>query len=213
MAQLKEFGDWFHDYHEAFYYLRDFTEEEQGFYYQELNNRLSDIHPDLSFEFGFATDGKDARFTLTANGRVEGMFYVSQLARLAPKLPKWQVFAFIHPKICIKALKQGAEETYRFQEVHLKPSHIIWSPVDMNLTTYKYEFLFHFKGLAYRDLPLSYEKTIDYLTIILLDLLGERIVSQQIQMIYYDDMYMDRSDWYRLDQLPEFLTEGYLEDD
>jgi hypothetical protein len=211
MAQLKDFWDWFNEYHEALYFLQDFPEHEQAYYYNELTSRLKDIHPDLSFEIGFATDGGEARFTLTANGQAEGMMYVSQLVSLVSKIPKWQVSAFIQPKLSIEDIKQGVEEPYKFQEFHLKPSHIIWSPVDMNPDTYKYEFLFHFKGLAYRDLDLSYEKIIDYLTIILLDLLGERVVSQQIQMIYYDDIYMDRSDWYRLDQLPEFLKEGFLE--
>lgn len=211
MVQIKDFWNWFSEYHEALYNLLAFSEHEQDYYYNELTIRLDNIHPNLGFELALPKDGSKAQFTITTDGQADGMFYVSQLASLAPEIPNWEIQAFIQPKISIEALKQGLEDPYEFNEFDLKPSHIFWAPVDINPDTYKYEFMFHFKGLQYRNLSISYDTGVEYLTYILLALLGEKQVNQQIQMIYYYDLDPEGIDWYPLYRLPEFLEHGELD--
>jgi hypothetical protein len=211
MQKIKDFWLWFSEYHDTLYTVKAFTEREQHYYYNELTVRLEEIHPFIGFVLHAPGNGEKAQLIITTNGETEGMLYVIQLGRMAPKLPNWQIYTFIQPTISIKALKKGLEKPYEFKAFELRPSHIFWVPVDIDPDTYKYEFVFHFKGLLYRNLGISYETAIEYLIIILLDLLGEKRFNQQIKMIYYDDKGDSHATWYPLYQLPKYLKYGDLD--
>ncbi len=212
MQKIKDFWLWFSEYHHTLYTVKAFTVREQHYYYNELTVRLEEIHPFIGFVLHTPGNGEKAQLTITTNGDNEGMLYVIQLGRMAPDFPNWQIHTFIQPTISIKALKKGLVPAYEFEAFDLQPSHIIWAPVDIDPDTFKYEIVFHFKGLRYRHEKIPYETGIEYLLIILLDLLGEIRFREQIKMIYFDDKCRDYQQWFPLYQLPEYLEYGDLDD-
>lgn len=211
MAQLKAFWEWFSEYQEAYYHLRDFPEDEQVYYFNELDRQLTVYHSSLTYVLHSPKDRLEAELVLTANGDPDGMLFAINLIDVAPTIPNWVFTALIQPKLTVDDIKNKDLEHYKFMEFDLQLSRVRWLPVDMNRETYKYEFVFHFIGLPYANPEIPYEKYIDYLYIILVDMFGELFVSQHIEMVYYDHLYPNDMDWYSLHQLREFLEEGYLD--
>ena len=211
MAQLKAFWEWFSEYQEAYYHLRGFPEDEQAYYFNELDRQLKVYHPSLTYVLHSPKDRLEAELILTANGDPDGMLLATNLRNVAPTVPNWVFTALIQPKLTADDIKNKDLEHYKFMEFDLHLSRVRWLPVDMNRETYKYEFVFHFIGLPYANPEIPYEKYIDYLYIILVDMFGELFVSQHIEMVYYDHLYPNDMDWYSLHQLREFLEEGYLD--
>ena len=211
MAQLKAFWEWFSEYQEAYYHLRGFPEDEQVYYFNELDRQLKVYHPSLTYVLHSPKDRLEAELILTANGDPDGMLLATNLRNVAPTVPNWVFTALIQPKLTVDDIKNKDLEHYKFMEFDLHLSRVRWLPVDMNRETYKYEFVFHFIGLPYANPEIPYEKYIDYLYIILVDMFGELFVSQHIEMVYYDHLYPNDMDWYSLHQLREFLEEGYLD--
>jgi hypothetical protein len=72
--------------------LFDF-EKDQEHIFDELQEHLHKVHPDLTFEFGPKQDGK-REFVITADGLKEGFPAVIALADAAPVLPRWKVTKF-----------------------------------------------------------------------------------------------------------------------
>ena len=212
MLQLREFWQWFEEHREIFYHLPQFTLQEQAFYHEALDIRLTAYHPHLAYVFLFPKENENAELILTTNGQSDGMLWVKNLVLQAPSIPGWDITAFIPPKIQVEALKKGEEPPYKFKEVHLNPCHIVWTPVGMNEINDKHELLFHIKGLGHELEPVPYEKYIEYLGIVLLDFLGEIEVNRHIEQIYYDPVEFDGGEWYPLYRLPEYLAGESLEE-
>lgn len=211
MAQLKAFWDWFYEYREAYYYLQDFTERERDYYYHELDLRLTAYHPSLSFIIKFGNQNKKAELILTANGKADGMFYVSNLISIVPEIPKWKISGFIKPSLDIEAIKKGKDAPYKLQELDIKPSDIRWAPVDIDPNTYKYDLVFYLKTYPHFNQTFDEDRLLDYIYMILLDLLGEMYVSKTIGMGYYENEWIHIQDWYRLENLKEFLETGEVD--
>ncbi|GGG53236.1 hypothetical protein [Bizionia arctica] len=210
MAQLKDFWDWFLEYHEAIYYLRDFTLEEQAFYYQELDDRLQDYHPDLTYVIAFPKKDKKAILTLTANGSKDAMLFVSQLASVAPKIPKWKVKKILQAQLSIKAITKGKDDPYEFEEFPIKPSDLRWIPMHREADHDPCDLIFHLTSFPNINPPMDEEKLLIYIHFILLDLLGELVVSKAIGAGYYMDTLEPDDEWFTLDFLPMYLEgEGF----
>ncbi|TYB76990.1 hypothetical protein [Bizionia myxarmorum] len=206
MAQFKDFWDWFYEHRDAYFYLTDFTEQEQAFYYHEINSRLKDYHEDLNYVLHFAADGQDAELILTANGSADGMLFVSNLMRFVPYIPNWQLTGFIQPTLNLEEIKHGADAPYCFKDLSIKPSALRWAPVDFNMG--KYDLMFHLTPFSLTGKVSDTDILLDYIYLILLDLLGELVVSTKIGAGYYDSVINSDTDWYRLEELPAYLDSG-----
>ena len=207
MAQLKEFWNWFHEYHEAFYYLKEFTIEEQAFYLNELDDRLRDYHPDLTYVIVFPKKNKKAKLILTANGRKDAMFFVIQLESIAPKIPKWTVIKFLQPKLDIKAITKGKDSPYGFEEFPIKPSDLRWIPMQREDDRGPYDLIFHLTSFPQINPPMDEDKLLIYIHYILLDLLGELAVSKAIGDGFYMETLEPDNEWFPLEFLPVYLQE------
>lgn len=205
MAHLLAFWDWFQEYREAYYYLQDFSEAEQVFYYDALDSRLKDYHPNLTFVFVFAQEGEAAQLILTTNGQADGLFFVTNLVRIAPEIPKWKITAFIQPKLDLEAIKNGVDAPYYFKDLSIKPSDLRWAPVDLDVRTGTYDLQFHLITFPRLEMSADFDQVLDFIYIILLDLLGEVVVRQRLGAGYYEDALLYYLDWYGLDELPDFL--------
>lgn len=78
-------------------------EKNQALLFDSLDKKLSAIHPNITFIFSEAKEGK-RDFIVTANGAEEAFIDVRQLVRAAPKLNKWEVIAFcprLNPLIAV----------------------------------------------------------------------------------------------------------------
>lgn len=68
-------------------------EKNQAELFDSLDSKLSSIHPNITFVFSEAKDGK-RDFIVSANGAKEAFIDVRELVRASPKLSKWNVIAF-----------------------------------------------------------------------------------------------------------------------
>lgn len=205
MRSLHAFWDWFQDYAEAYYYLQDFSVAEQAFYNHELTSRLQDYHENLCFGITFSKDGADAQLIISTNGRVDGVFFVNNLVNIAPDIPKWTIVAFIQPQLDLEAIRTGTDEPYYFKDFPIKPSDLRWAPMDFDSRNCRCDLLFHLITFPKLVAPADVDQLLDYIYIIILDLLGEEVVRQTIRFGYYEDALLHNMDWYRLDALPDFL--------
>ena len=211
MTSLKEFWDWFYSCREAYYYFEDFSEEEKAYYYSEMEQRLSAFHESVAFEIALPRDGGDAHLILTANAKHEGMLYVSNLVRVAPRIPKWHITSFIPARLDVALLKKDEALLYEFKGFGIDVNRLCWCPVGICDTTYKYDLLFGYLGLDSPFKNVDSKAIIEALSIILIDLLGEVYASQMIHVVYFDETLHRTTDWYKLETLPLFLESGEVE--
>jgi hypothetical protein len=68
-------------------------EKDRDRIFDELQEQLHRVHPDLTFEFGPKQDGK-REFVISADGIKEAFPAVSALANAAPVLPRWKITKF-----------------------------------------------------------------------------------------------------------------------
>ena len=210
MASLNAFWEWFYEYHEAFYYLKEFSLEEQAYYLNDLHARLSSYHPDLTYVIGFPKKDQKATLTLTANGRKDAMLFVTQLAGLAPEIPKWKVTKFLQARLDIKAISKGKDASYEFEEFPIKPSDLRWIPMDREGKQGSFDLIFHLTSFPQINPPMDEDKLLVYIHFILLDLLGELVVSKAIGDGFYMETLEPDNEWFHLDFLPVFLqAEGF----
>src|SRR5688500_13624428 len=83
------FWKWFAKRSDAYFSF----EENQEILFDELNQALAKVHPDLCFEFGPVENGK-RDFVISAGGIREAFPAVTSLYRAAPELKQWKLIAF-----------------------------------------------------------------------------------------------------------------------
>lgn len=91
---ITDFWQWFEQNQKE---LFEYEENEEAMYYQ-LNQKLTAIHPDLSFEFGRVDfDGK-REFTISASGIKDAIPAVEAVYDQAPNLEKWEFIKYKQPQ-------------------------------------------------------------------------------------------------------------------
>jgi hypothetical protein len=99
--------------------LLDF-EADQERIFDELSHQLSQVHPDLTFEFSPKFEfGRE--FVISADGIRDAFHAVERLAQNAPELPHWKVVAFrprrsIEHGIRLGSLSLGSDDLWFYIE-------------------------------------------------------------------------------------------------
>lgn len=83
------FWIWFEENQDEIYHF----ERDQERTFDKLQEALSKVHPDLTFEFGPVEDGK-REFVISADGIIEAFPAVEALHSSAPSLPRWTIIKF-----------------------------------------------------------------------------------------------------------------------
>lgn len=87
--RYEAFWQWFETKEDEYFVF----EKNQAKLFDSLDVKLSAIHPNITFIFSEAKEGK-RDFIVSANGAKEAFLDVRELVRAAPKLKKWEVIAF-----------------------------------------------------------------------------------------------------------------------
>ncbi|QQS42315.1 MAG: hypothetical protein IPM63_05060 [Acidobacteriota bacterium] len=83
------FWTWFEENQDEIYHF----ERDQERVFDRLQEEMSKVHPDLTFEFGPEEDGK-REFVISADGIIEAFPAVEALYSSAPSLPRWTIIKF-----------------------------------------------------------------------------------------------------------------------
>ncbi|MEM6967708.1 MAG: hypothetical protein AAF573_23300 [Bacteroidota bacterium] len=91
MLTAEMFWNWFVENKKRYYEVEEIFDQAL---YLELQHKLREYHPHLSFQIGGTLDNPVRTLTITANGKIENFSKVEELVCQAPFFKKWQVKAF-----------------------------------------------------------------------------------------------------------------------
>lgn len=205
MLVVHAFWKWFYEHRTFFCELQPHSRVDSAFYYDELSERLAAFGPTLSFVITSGTANERSKFVLTTNGKPEGVLLVQNLVDLAPDIPGWEIIAFVQPCLDLKLIRKRKDPSYHFQELSIKASDIVWIPGDYNDDTGRQDLIFGFINLASAIERLPYHLLDDYVSAIVLDLLGELLVCKTFGEVCYSFIKADYDTWFKIDFLPIYL--------
>lgn len=207
MASIKMFWNWFNEHRDIFYDLHTLPESEQAYYYHTLASKLQEFEATVSYVISSGAPATLSKLTLTTNGDSEGFMMVQNLVAMAPDIPNWKIQAFIQPKITIDELIERTDPPYLFSGMSIKASDIVWKPNFIDENTGKYGLLLGFNNLAKSLQSRPVEEINEYMTTILLDVLGEFTAGKKLCALNYQFLKDDvDEDWLALHDLPVFLN-------
>lgn len=213
MLTVHAFWKWFCEHRTIYCELQYRSGVDSAFYYDELSERLAVFGPTLSFVICSGAANERSKLVLTTNGKPEGVLLVQNLVDLAPDIPGWEVVAFIQPCLDLNLVRKRKDPPYHFQELSIKVSDIVWIPGDYNYETGKQDLIFGFINLASDIERLPYHLLDDYVSAIVLDLLGELLVCKTFGEVYYSFIKADYDTWFKIDFLPVYLKGELLGDE
>ena len=144
--------------------------------------------------------------TITCNGDKNIFLYVNRLVDEAPKIPHWEIRAFIEPKLYDD--QKVMDEPFTFEDFSIKPKDILftllaWDP-DENI----------FDLLLLLPLNLAHveeNQLEDAFMIIFQEIWGERFVADRINTLSFISHMTSEYDFVELEFLAEYLES--FEDD
>ena len=91
MITAEMFWTWFEKNKKKYYEIEEMYDRDL---YMQLQHKLREYHPQLSFQIGGTIDSDIRTLTISANGRIENFSRVEELVSQAPILEKWRISAF-----------------------------------------------------------------------------------------------------------------------
>jgi hypothetical protein len=162
VGSQQEFWKWFRE-HEG--ELFDFDDDPERTF-DRLANKLREVDPDLTFEFGPKRNAK-REFVISAGGIKRAFPAVSALVAAAPSLERWQITAFRPRRPSLNVLE--------FRDKRVEPNDVQFTLLDDGQKAGIYLFI---PGYKDNDTNL---KQIGYL--LLDDALGEYDVETKLALI------------------------------
>ena len=120
MISAEDFWQWFDENKERYYSLENLFNHDL---YRELQVKVREYHPELSFQIGGVEDDPIRQLTISANGKIENFEKVEELVCQAPIFDKWKIIAF--------KPADGFDIKIRIGEIEFDPKKLKYVPIEL----------------------------------------------------------------------------------
>ncbi len=180
MKAIQHFWTWFIDNHKQLQNIRTLTPKKQKHYTFWLNWHLHFYAPGLDYIMVFPKRETEAvQLIITANGDPEYFEKAELVVAAAPRLKGWQFTTFIQPKHSYEDLEAGLDAPYIFQDITLKTSDLKFMPLEYDGEK-KIDMIIYLKNFTIYS---NYDKLLQFIFIMMQDLLGEKSLYENINFV------------------------------
>jgi len=205
MRKINIFWNWFQDNNQTIKNLIHETAQNQKQICYWLSKHLGYYSRDLDFMIVFPKkENQKTELIITANGNPEYFNQVIELINNAPVLKHWKFTAFIQPIANINEIINGLDEPYIFQEITLKTSEIKFLPLNYDDKIKKLDIIIYLKNYKIHCNTKILQQAI---YIILQDLLGEKVLYQNINFVQLAQMTNNNNELIELYDLQLYIDE------
>jgi hypothetical protein len=181
MRKINIFWNWFQDNNQTIKNLIQETAQNQKQICYWLSKQLGYYSRDLDFMIVFPKkENQKTELIITANGNPEYFNQVIELINNAPVLRHWKFTAFIQPTENIDKIIKELDDPYIFQEIIIKTSEIKFLPLNYDNKIKKLDITIYLKNHKIHCNTKILQQAI---YIILQDILGERSLYQNINLV------------------------------
>ncbi|TDD99397.1 hypothetical protein [Flavobacterium cellulosilyticum] len=192
MKKINTFWNWFQDNNQTIKNLINETPKNQKNISFWINKNLNYYCREIDFIIVFPkNDIGKTELIITANGNPKYFKQVITLVDNAPQLKSWKFTAFIQPTERINEIIAGLDTPYVFQEITLKISELKFKSLDFDENTKKWDIIIFLKNYTLQCNTKTLKQAV---FIILQDLLGEKSLCQNINLIHLAQMPDNNTD-------------------
>ena len=203
MKKINTFWNWFQDNNQTIKNLINETPKNQKHISFWINKNLNYYCKEIDFMIVFPKNGNTkSELIITANGNPEYFKQVIDLVHTAPQLKNWKFTAFIQPTEDIEKVMDGLDRPYVFQDITLKASELKFIAINYEENIQKLDIIIFFK---YFNIHCNNKTLNQAIYIILQDLLGEKSLYQNINLIHLAQMPDNTEELVYLHDLQSFI--------
>jgi hypothetical protein len=205
MKKINTFWNWFQDNNQTIKNLINETPKNQKHIAFWVSKNLSYYCKEIDFILVFPNNNNNNNKTeliITANGNPKFFDQIINLVDNAPQLKNWKFTAFIQPTERVDKIIEGFDEPYIFQEITLKASELKFLTLDYDEETQKLDIIIFFKHF---NIHCNNKTLNQAIYIILQDLLGEKSLYQNINLIHLAQMPDNAEELVYLHDLQSFI--------
>ena len=203
MKKINTFWNWFQDNNQTIKNLINETPKNQKHISFWINKNLSYYCKEIDFMIVFPKKGNTkSELIITANGNPEYFNRVIDLVDNAPQLKNWKFTAFIQPVEDIEKVMDGLDKPYIFQDMNLKASELKFRTINYDMDSKKLDIIISFK---YFSIHCNSKSLNQVIFIILQELLGEKSLYQNINLIHLAQMPDNEDDLIYLYDLQSYI--------
>src|SRR5690606_98199 len=201
----KEFWKEFELYEEGIRFYLDMAKKEEKNHesYRYLCAQLEQYCEGLEPTLAGRSKENVGKYTITisCNGNKNLFLHVNRLVGEAPKIPNWQINAFIEPKKNI-GMEEIMDSPFTFEDFSITPKDILftviaWDP-DKNIFDILLLLPLNLAGVDDNKLEEAF-------MIIIQEIWGERFVADRINTLSFISHITSEYDFYELEMLQECL--------
>lgn len=203
MKKINTFWNWFQDNNQTIKNLINETPKNQKHISFWINKNLSYYCKEIDFMIVFPKNGAGKNeLIITANGNPQYFNHVIDLVDNSPQLKNWKFTAFIQPMEDIEKVIDGLDKPYVFQDITLKASELKFMAINHEENIQKLDIIIFFK---YFNIHCNNKTLNQAIYIVLQDLLGEKSLYQNINLIHLAQMPDNEEELIHLCDLQSFI--------
>lgn len=203
MKKINTFWNWFQDNNKTIQNLINEIPKNQKHICFWINKNLSYYCKEIDFIIVFPKNGNTkSELIITANGNPEYFNQVIDLVDNAPQLKNWKFTAFIQPIEKIEEVMDELDKPYVFQDITLKASELKFMAINYEENIQKLDIIIFFKLF---NIHCNNKTLNQAIYIILQDLLGEKSLYQNINLIHLAQMPDNAEQLVYLHDLQSFI--------
>lgn len=203
MRAINTFWNWFQDNNKTIQNLMNETSKNQKHISFWINKHLGYYCKELDFIIMFPKKKKGkSELIITANGNPEYFNKVIQLIDHAPVLKNWKFTAFIQPTEDIDKFIDKLDNPYVFQDITIKASEIMFSPLNCDENFKKFDIIVYLKNYNIHCDTKTWRQA---LFIIMQDIFGEKYLYQHINFVHLAQMPDNEDDLIYLHDLQSYI--------
>jgi hypothetical protein len=203
MRAINTFWNWFQDNNQTIKNMINETPKNQKHISFWINKNLSYYCKEIDFMIVFPKKPNDkAEMIISANGNPNYFKQVIALVDYAPTLKTWKFTAFIQPLKDIEKVMDGLDKPYIFQDITLKASELKFRAINYEENLQKLDIIIFFKQF---NIHCNNKTLNQAIYIILQDLLGEKSLYQNINLIHLAQMPDNEDDLIFLCDLQSYI--------
>lgn len=201
----KEFWKEFEQYEQGIrFYLDMPTKEEKDHEpYRYLCAQLEHYHEGLEATLSGRSKENFGQYkmTISCNGDKNLFLYVNRLVDESPKIPNWEIHAFVEPKFNIDS--EILDSPFTFEDFSITPKDILFTVIAWDPEKNNFDILLL---LPLKLANIDYDKLEDAFVIIIQEIWGERFLADRINTISFISHITSEYDFYELEMLQECLN-------
>ena len=203
MKKINTFWNWFQDNNQTIKNLINETPKNQKHISFWIDKHLGYYCKELDFIIMFPKNntGK-TELIITANGNPEYFNHVIQLIDKAPILKNWKFTAFIQPTEDIDKFIDKLDNPYVFQDITIKASEIMFSPLNCDENLKKFDIIVYLKNYNIHCDTKTWRQA---LFIIMQDIFGEKYLYRHINFVHLAQMPDNEDDLIYLYDLQSYI--------